>query len=74
MTPKLDLIFAFVLDNFFQSKLSNQNTTYNPDNDNVDQRKDNENDDIYFRYENADKAMNQPRLLPRVMLGISFRL
>jgi hypothetical protein len=74
MTPKLDLVFALGIDYFFQSKLNGHDTTYSPDNDNVNPRKDNENDDIYFRYKDADKAINQPKFMPRAMLGISFSL
>lgn len=74
MTEKLNLIFAFGIDYYFPSTLSGHDTKYSPDNDNVNPRKDNQNGDIYFRYKDADKAINQPRFMPRIMLGVGFRL
>lgn len=74
MTEKLDLIFAIGLDYYFPSKLSGHDTAYSPDNDNVSPRKDNQNGDVYFKYKDADKAIDQPRFMPRVMLGVGFSL
>lgn len=74
MTQKLDLIFAVGLDYYFPSTLSGHDTSYSPDNDNVNPRKDNQNNDVYFKYKDVDEAINQPRFMPRVMLGIGFNL
>jgi len=74
MTEKLDLVMAFGLDYYFPSTLKGHDTSYSPDNDNVNPRKDNQNNDVYFNYKDADKAISQPKLVPRAMLGVSFGL
>lgn len=74
MTQKIDLVFAFGIDYYFLGVLNGHDTSYDPGNDNVSPRKDNQNDDILFNYKNADKAINQPKIAPRAMIGISFNL
>ena len=74
MTQLMDLVFVFGLDYYFPSTLKGHDTSYSPDNDNVNPREDIYNDDQSFTYKDADKAIRQPRLMPRAMVGLSFNL
>jgi hypothetical protein len=74
MTEKIDLVLAFGLDYYFPGILKGHDTSYSPNNDNVNPKKDNQNDNVLFKYSNADKAINQPKIMPRAMIGISFGL
>jgi hypothetical protein len=74
MTEKFDLVLAFGIDYYFPSTLKGHDTSYSPDNDNVNPRNDNQNGDTPFTYKDANKAISQPTLVPRAMLGISFGL
>ena len=61
MSPKLNLVIAAGLDYYFPSTLHGHDTSYSPDNDNVNPRNDNENNDEPFVYKDADEAISQPR-------------
>ena len=74
MTQNLDLVIAVGLDYYFPSTLKGHDTSYSPDNVNVNPRNDNQNDDTPFTYKDADKAINQPKFMPRIMIGINFNL
>jgi hypothetical protein len=74
MTRKLNLIIALGLDYYFPSTLTGHDTSYSPDNDNVNAQNDNQNGDVPFTYKEANKATNQPALMPRAMIGIEFNL
>ncbi len=74
MYKNLNLVFAYGLDFYLPSTLTGHDTSYSPDNDNVNVRNDNQNDDIPFTYKIADKAINQPKFMPHVMLGVTFDL
>lgn len=54
-------------DAYLQSSLSGHDTTYSPDGDDVNPRKD-------FVYDDADEAVRQPKLEIRAMIGLSIRL
>ncbi len=69
----LQLILTGGLDYFFAAKLQGHDTSYYPDNDNVNARTNNEND-TDFRYKDADKAIDQPKFMPRIMVGIQLDL
>jgi len=74
MTKKLDLVLVFGLDYYFSSTLEGHDTSYSPDNDNINARKDKQNDDIPFTYKDADRAITQPKFAPRAMIGVCFNL
>lgn len=74
MTQKLDLVLVFGLDYYFPSTLKGHDTSYSPDNDNVNPRNDNQDNDTPFTYKDANKAINQPTFMPRVMIGVNFSL
>lgn len=72
MAQNLNLVIALGLDYYLPSTLHGHDTSYSPDNDNVNPRNDNENDDTPFTYKDADKAIAQPRFMPYVMIGLNF--
>ena len=74
MTQKLDLVVSVGLDYYFPSTLKGHDTAYSPDNVNVNPRNDNQNEDTPFTYKDADDAINQPKFMPRIMIGINFNL
>jgi hypothetical protein len=74
LKEKLDLVFALGLDFYMPSTLHGHDTSYSPDNDNVNSRNDNENNDSPFTYKDADKAIYQPRFMPFAMIGLNFEL
>ena len=61
-------------DYFFSSALTGHDTSYSPDNDNINARTDNENDNIEFTYKDADNAVNQPKIIPQIMIGLVYKL
>ena len=74
MKENLNLVIALGLDFYLPSTLHGHDTSYSPDNDNVNSRNDNENNDAPFTYKDADKAIYQPRLMPFAMIGLNFGL
>jgi len=74
MSGKLDLVISAGLDYYFPGTLTGHDTSYSPDNENVNPRDDIENGDIPFTYKDADKAINQPKFMPRVMIGLNYYL
>lgn len=52
---------------FFSSSLHGHDATYTPDDENVNAREE-------FRYEDADRVVDQPKLELRVMAGVGCRL
>lgn len=74
MSQRLDLVLAYGVDYFFNGSLNGHDTTYSPNNDNVNARKDKTNDNTLFNFNDADNAINQPKIMPRAMIGISFNL
>jgi len=74
MTDQLDLSFATGLDYFFNSTLSGHDTSYDPSDENINVRNDNENNNVPFTYKSANDAIKQPRLMPRLMVGVLYKL
>lgn len=67
MSPKLSLLLSGGGEYFFSSRLTGHDTSYSPDGDNVNPRKD-------YTYSDADAAVNQPVIRPVALLGFSYRL
>jgi len=65
LVPNLYLIFSGGADYFFESTLSGHDTAYSPDGENVNPREG-------YSYENADNAINQPKLIGRFLIGINY--
>ena len=74
MSDKLNLLAAVGLDYFFNSTLTGHDTSYSPDNDNVNPRNDNANENVQFTYKDANDAIKQPSMMPRVLIGIVYML
>lgn len=65
ISPVLDLVFSFGYDYFFSSTLYGHDTSYSPDGQDVNGRKN-------FTFEDADKAINQPKHNLKAMAGLSY--
>ena len=74
ISGKLNLSLAAGLDYFFNNTLKGHDTSYSPDDDNVNPRNDNQNNDEQFTFSDANEAIKQPSLMPRVMLGVVYKL
>ncbi len=74
VSERLEIVFSAGLDFYYPNTLKGHDTSYSPDNDNINPRDDNENGDIEFVYKDADKAINQPKFVPRAMIGFSLKL
>lgn len=65
MSSKFDLVLHAGYDYFFPSKLHGHDTTYSPDDNNVNPRED-------YKYADADDAINQPKHMLRLMIGFNY--
>jgi len=74
MAQNMDLVIAYGLDFYIPSTLTGHDTSYSPDNDNVNPTRDNRNDDVYFIYRDANRAIRQPEFMPYLLFGVSFGL
>jgi hypothetical protein len=74
MARNFNLIIAAGLDYYLPSTLHGHDTSYSPDNDNVNARNDNENNDTPFTYKDANEAIAQPAFMPYAMIGVTLDL
>jgi hypothetical protein len=74
LTQKLSLFLTYGVDGYLPSTLTGHDTSYSPNNDNVNAEENNQNNDAPFRYKDANKAIRQPFIMPRVMIGLNFNL
>jgi len=74
MSAKLDFVIAAGLDYYIPGTLFGHDTSYSPDNDNVNPRNDNEDNDTPFTYKDANQAIYQPGLMPFAMIGLTVNL
>jgi len=65
MSESVDLVLSGGLDYFFQSTLSGHDTSYSPNDENVNPRED-------YTYDDADNAIDQPKLEFSLMFGFSY--
>jgi len=65
MSNRMDLVMGGGVDNYFNSKLSGHDTAYSPGGDYVNGRDG-------YSYSSADKAINQPKIEFRLMMGIAY--
>jgi hypothetical protein len=65
MNQFLDLVFNIGYDYYFENALYGHDTSYSPDNENVNPRKD-------YKFADADKAVSQPTQNVRAMFGFSY--
>lgn len=67
ISPRFNLVLGGGVDHFFENKLYGHDTTYSPDGEDVNPRHD-------YTYDDADGAVEQPKNVLRLMLGISYNL
>lgn len=65
INPRLDMILSVGGDYYFRSTIDGHDTYYRPNNDNTNPIDD-------YTYADADKAINQPETITRVMLGWAY--
>lgn len=70
---KFDFVITAGLDYFFPGTLYGPQTFYRPNNDNINARID-LNTNQPFTYKDANKAIKQPQLMPRILIGIAYYL
>lgn len=66
MSRSVDLILSGGFDYYPSSTLTGHDTSYIPDEEDVNPRED-------YIYEDADNAINQPRVEPRLTFGMAYR-
>jgi len=67
MSPRMSLLVSGGGEYFFSSRLSGHDTSYSPDGDDVNPRKD-------YTYNDANDAVEQPSWRPVALVGFSYRL
>ena len=67
ISSALDIALSAGYDYYFNDDLYGHDTTYSPDNENINARNG-------YEYKDADDAVNQPKGNLRVMFGVSFNL
>jgi hypothetical protein len=72
LVKNMELVINYGLDFYFPSTLTGHDSSYSPDNDNVNAKDDSRNNDVPFRYGDANKAVYQPMFMPHLMIGLSF--
>lgn len=65
INSSFDLLIDAGTDYYISSTLRGHDTSYSPDNENVNSRED-------FTYDDADEAINQPKLNLRLMMGLNY--
>ena len=73
MTSKFTFVISAGLDYYFPALMKGHDTSYAPDNDNVNTRTNRDTGEKYT-YKDANKAIYQPYLMPRLQLGIQWEL
>ena len=61
----LDLVITAGVDYYFSGTIKGHDTAYSPDGESINPRED-------YNYEDADNSVNQPKILPRVMVGFNY--
>jgi hypothetical protein len=65
ITRKLDFVTATGTDYYLNNKISGHDTSYSPDGENVNARNN-------YDYDDADDAINQPKLQLRLLIGVNY--
>ena len=74
ISQNLEMEFSLGADYYFPSTITGHDTSYSPDNDNINPRNNNRNNNQPFTYADADAAINQPKFMPRLLLGLNLHL
>ena len=65
ITNKVDLMLSAGVDNFFDTSIHGHDTTYNPDDQNINAHED-------FTYKDAKNAVNTPRIQGVLLIGLTY--
>ena len=63
--PSLDMVLSTGVDYYLNSTIEGHDTAYNPDGTAINSRNG-------YTYSDADQAINQPQIVPRVMIGFNL--
>lgn len=63
---RFDMVITGGLDYYFSSKMYGHDTSYSPDGTDENGRND-------YTYDDADEAIGQPKIEPRLMMGFNYR-
>jgi hypothetical protein len=74
LTQNLSLILNYGFDVYLPSSLTGHDTSYSPNNDNINPEENDQNNDNPFTYKDADRAIRQPFIMPHLMIGVNFNL
>ncbi len=67
ISSRVDLALTAGLDSYFNGAIHGHDTTYNPNNENVNPHE-------HFTYEDAAGVINTPKLVPVLMIGLSYNI
>jgi hypothetical protein len=65
LTHRLDLVFTSGVDYYFLSMIEGHDTSYSPDGEIINGRRD-------YTYIDADRAINQPKIVFKFMMGFNY--
>ncbi len=65
--PSIDLVINLGYDHYFSNTLYGHDTSYSPENDNVNPRED-------YNFKDADEAVNQPKAQIKALMGFRYNL
>ena len=65
VSTRVDLVVSVGSDYYFPATLEGHDAAYSPDGTTVNQRE-------QFSYTDADRAVNQPKLLPKLAIGFNY--
>lgn len=66
LSPKFDFVMITGFDYYFSGVIEGHDTSYGPDGEIISGRRD-------YTYDDADKAINQPRFVIKAMMGFSYK-
>ena len=66
MNPRIDLVCSVGAEYFFPGTLEGHDAAYKANGEMINQRED-------YTYEDADRAINQPKLQPKLLIGMNYR-
>jgi len=66
VSKDIDMVITTGVDYFFSNRLTGHDTSYSPDGEDINARND-------YTYDDADKAISQPKIEPRFMIGFNYR-
>jgi len=72
MMKNLELVLNYGVDLYLPATMSGHDSSYSPDNDNINPKDNNQNNDLPFKYRDANRAIYQPFIMPHILIGVCF--